>query len=145
MSSHPLRSIPFAALAALLGAAGCSPPPAKELPPAVPSGAIVAFAGSEVPAGWTICDGRATPTGRKTPDLRERFVMGGVPGEAAGQEGGSARHAHRASAGKADGGLVGVDTDNDAGAAPAGHGHAVSVAETEALPPFVRLAYLMKD
>jgi hypothetical protein len=132
-------------LPTLLCAAGCSAPPPKEQPPAVPSGAVVAFAGSEIPAGWTVCDGRATPSGRKTPDLRERFVLGGVPGETAGQGGGSASHTHRASAGKADGGIVGVDADNDNWAAPAGHGHAIGVTEAEQLPPFVRLVYIMKD
>ena len=132
--------------AALLLFAGCSAPvPTAPSPPPLPSGAIVAFAGGEVPAGWTVCDGRATPGGRPTPDLRDRFVLGTTPGEPAGQPGGSARHTHRASAGKADGGIVGVDSDNDAWAAPGGHGHGVSVAEVEHWPPFVRLVYIMKD
>ncbi|HEV8632548.1 MAG TPA: tail fiber protein, partial [Thermoanaerobaculia bacterium] len=42
----------------------------------LPSGTVIAFAGAQVPAGWTICDGRATSTGHQTLDLRGRFVMG---------------------------------------------------------------------
>lgn len=142
---HNARRVP--ALAALLAlAAGCpAPGPATPPTPAVPSGTVVAFAGSEIPAGWTVCDGRSTSAGRATPDLRERFVLGAVPGEAVGQAGGSAKHAHRASTGKPDGGIVGVDADNDAWAATSNHGHAVHVAEAEHLPPFVRLVYIMKD
>ena len=145
MSRHAVSDCVVLSGAALLLLAGCSAPAPPAPPPALPSGSIVAFSGGEIPAGWTVCDGRATSTGRTTPDLRDRFVLGTVPGESAGQPGGSARHTHRASAGKADGGIVGVDSDNDAWAAPGGHGHAVSVAEAEHLPPFVRLVYIMKD
>jgi len=145
MTKHERFGQAFAILA-LLVIAGCSPPaPTTPPAPAVPSGTIVAFSGSEIPSGWTVCDGRTTPAGRTTPDLRERFVLGAVPGEAVGQAGGSSSHTHRASTGKPDGGIVGVDADNDAWAATSTHGHAVSVAEAEHLPPFVRLVYIMKD
>lgn len=146
MTRRTISARALARCAALFLLAGCTAPaPTAPPPPALPSGAIVAFFGAEIPAGWTACDGRATPTGRTTPDLRDRFVLGSAPGEAAGQAGGSPGHTHRASAGKADGGIVGVDSDNDAWAAPGGHGHGVSVAEAEHLPPFVRLVYIMKD
>jgi hypothetical protein len=146
MTRHSVSARALARCATLLLIAGCSAPaPTAPPPAALPSGAIVAFSGSDIPAGWTVCDGRATPSGRTTPDLRDRFVLGCAPGEPAGQPGGSARHSHRASTGKADGGIVGVDSDNDAWAAPGGHGHGVSVAEAEHLPPFVRLVYIMKD
>lgn len=146
MKQPAIANWTLAPCTALLLLAGCSAPaPTVPPPAALPGGAIVAFSGAEIPAGWSVCDGRSTPTGRMTPDLRGRFVLGSAPGEAAGQSGGSASHTHRASAGKADGGIVGVDSDNDAWAAPGGHGHGVTVAEAEHLPPFVRLIYIMKD
>ena len=62
----------------------------------VPSGTIVAFAGSTFPEGWTVCDGRQTPTGLTTPNLTDRFIMGSArPGP--GELGGEASHQHAAS------------------------------------------------
>lgn len=37
----------------------------------ISSGMIVAFSGSEVPYGWSLCDGT-----NGTPDLRDRFILG---------------------------------------------------------------------
>ncbi|MDR5782030.1 hypothetical protein QCE63_21765 [Caballeronia sp. LZ065] len=53
-----------------------------------PMGMIVAInvtKESDIPAGWALCDGRAVTmrTGATwhTPDLRDRFIIGGTPGE----------------------------------------------------------------
>ena len=112
---------------------------------ALPSGTIVAFAGNEIPAGWTLCDGRATPTGLATPDLRGRVVLGANPGPEAGQVGGSETHTHTAAADTVSGGTVGVDRDNDAFVPTGSHRHEVNVAAADHLPPHVRLVYIMKD
>ena len=109
-----------------------------------PSGAVVAFAG-QVPAGWTLCDGRLTPSGRPTPDLRGRFVFGADPGVGdLGQTGGGATHTHEATA-AAGKGARGSDEDNDFYAAGSSHTHPVSVQPGESLPPYVKLVYAMKD
>ncbi|MPY24378.1 tail fiber protein [Shewanella sp. YLB-07] len=54
------------------------------------AGMIMMFSGDTVPAGWALCNGE-TPTGmtNATPDLRERFVLGGS-GNEVGQSGGAA-------------------------------------------------------
>jgi hypothetical protein len=111
---------------------------------AMPSGAIVAFSG-QVPPGWTVCDGRMTPSGRPTPDLRGRFVFGADPNTGdAGQSGGSATHTHQATA-TVGRGTGGVDKDNDFYAATANHTHPVDVKPADSLPPYVKLIYAMKD
>ncbi len=63
----------------------------------IPLGGIVVWAGSEPPAGWALCDGREA-MGRRTPDLRGRFVVGsgqgsGLTGRTTGQVGGAETHA----------------------------------------------------
>jgi hypothetical protein len=109
-----------------------------------PSGAVVAFAGP-VPPGWTICDGRTSPSGRATPDLRNRFVYGADPQAAdLGSAGGNATHTHEATAlpSKA---ARGTETDEDVWMAASNHSHQVDVKPAEALPPYVKLVYAMKD
>ena len=110
----------------------------------LPSGAIVAFSG-QIPPGWTVCDGRMTPSGRPTPDLRSRFVLGADPntGEA-GQTGGSATHTHAATA-AASKAARGTETDNDVWMAASNHTHDVAVEPADSLPPYVKLVYAMKD
>jgi hypothetical protein len=110
----------------------------------MPSGAIVAFSG-QVPPGWTVCDGRMTPTGRPTPDLRARFILGADPntGEA-GQVGGNATHTHAATA-AANKAARGTETDNDVWMAASNHTHDVAVTPADSLPPYVKLVYAMKD
>jgi hypothetical protein len=111
----------------------------------LPSGSIVAFSGGQIPAGWTVCDGRAAPGGRNTPDLRGRFVLGTdqTAGDA-GQSGGSATHTHDAETTPGRG-ARGSDADNDFSAATGGHAHAVTVQPGDSLPPFVKLVYIMKN
>jgi autotransporter-associated beta strand protein len=58
----------------------------------VPIGGIIVWSGTKPPTGWALCDGQVA-NGRKTPDLRGRFVVGtgagtGLTSREAGQVGG---------------------------------------------------------
>jgi len=110
----------------------------------VPSGTVVAFSGTDIPSGWTLCDGRDTPGGAPTPDLRERFVLGTVPesGEL-GESGGDASHDHGGETGPPTGKRMGVDPDRDASLPNREHGHELSPAAH--MPPYVKLVYIMKN
>lgn len=121
-------------------AAACTPGASDQSGGALPSGTIVAFAGGAVPAGWTVCDGRTSPTGIKTPDLRGQFLRGANVPSLDFTRGGSASHTHELSSGS---GRVGVDRDNDAAVAVAAHTHDVTPADH--LPPFVEVAFILKD
>ncbi len=137
-------------MAALAVACGTpySDTPATEQPTAssvIPSGTIVALYGTEIPAGWVLCDGSTTASGKLTPDLRNRFIMGLEPGAAAlGETGGSLSHTHSAHLGKAT-----EDTDVEKGedkeVAKDEHVHAVTVDSSSHLPPYVKLVYIMKE
>lgn len=111
----------------------------------LPSGAVIAFSGEEIPPGWTLCDGRSTPSGRVTPDLRGRFIRGAERNADLGSTGGSDGHGHTGSTGQAQGSTVGLDRDNDAYPPTSRHTHNVSIEETNHLPPFTSLLYIMKD
>lgn len=52
----------------------------------VPTGVIVIWSGtaSDIPSGWALCDGQ-----NGTPDLRDRFVLGGGGTHPVGETGGS--------------------------------------------------------
>src|SRR5262245_6561845 len=54
---------------------------------AVPKGAILMWWGQsdQVPKGWALCDGKD----KRTPDLRDRFVLGAGGKRAAGNSGGA--------------------------------------------------------
>ncbi len=41
----------------------------------IPIGGIIMWSGSAAPTGWALCDGQ-TAYGTRTPDLRERFILG---------------------------------------------------------------------
>ena len=139
--NRPAAAPPSAAPA---GGLGASPQGTTLGGGGFPSGAVVAFSG-QVPPGWTVCDGRMTPTGRTTPDLRGRFVFGADPNAGdVGQTGGDASHTHQAAAtvGK---GARGSDSDNDFYASGSSHTHPVEVQPADSLPPYVKLVYAMKD
>ncbi len=55
---------------------------AADSPDRLPRGVIVMWSGSvaEIPAGWTLCDGRVVE-GIQTPDLRDRFILSVGAGE----------------------------------------------------------------
>jgi len=110
----------------------------------MPSGTVVAFAGETIPKGWTLCDGGTTPSGLVTPDLRDRFVLGaGSPG--IGERGGAATHLHEGTVTKSEGPNTGVDKDDNKYVPNQAHTHGLEMLEAEHLPPYVRLAYIMKD
>jgi microcystin-dependent protein len=111
---------------------------------AVPTGTIVAFAGTNVPAGWHLCNGQAHNNGAlaavigspNTPDLRDRFIVGAGQTYAKGALGGAATvtlteaqsglraHAHTGSSvGESQEHVHGGST----GGASADHAHYVSV------------------
>jgi hypothetical protein len=92
------------------------------------------------PEGWALCDGE-----NGTPDLRNRFVLGSVAYAELGAAGGAESHAHTASTKKSTakwdqhGGMgSGYKQTTDA------HTHEVTVAGAKHMPPFVKLAYIMK-
>jgi hypothetical protein len=113
----------------------------------VPSGTIVAYYGTDLPVGWVLCDGRVAPDGRRTPDLRNRFIMGLDPTsqETLGATGGTASHQHAAETGKPRGEREQIESGNDEHAANDDHTHAVTVQPATHLPPYVKLVYIMKD
>jgi hypothetical protein len=140
----------------LLGCRGGSQPPppataaasaaAPAAPPTVPTGVVVAFYGTVVPAGWVLCDGRTTASGVTTPDLRDRFVLGLDPATGAvGERGGSASHAHKGKTGEPREGDEDLESGEDEHAANDGHTHDVSVDPAQHIPPYVKLAYIMKE
>ncbi|MEW6336033.1 MAG: hypothetical protein AB1625_01415 [Acidobacteriota bacterium] len=138
----------------LAAALGCQPPSAQPgadaaaAPPPVyvPSGTVVAYFGTEVPAGWVLCDGRTTAAGRITPDLRGRFVLGLDPAtDAVGEKGGSATHTHAARAGEPQEDDEDLESGEDEHAANDGHTHKVTVDAAGHLPPYVKLVYIMKE
>ena len=59
----------------------------------IPIGGIVAWSGSvaDIPAGWALCDGQMAEN-RRTPDLRNRFVVGAGGEYAVGATGGEKAH-----------------------------------------------------
>jgi hypothetical protein len=111
----------------------------------LPSGSVVAFAGTQIPPGWTICDGRLTPAGHPTPDLRGRFVLGADPTAGdTGRSGGSATHDHQAQSGAGRGARGTRDGDHFS-VSTSGHSHQVVVSAADSLPPHLKLVYIMKD
>ncbi len=116
------------------------------VPAAVPSGVVVAFYGTLLPEGWVLCDGRPTATGMPTPDLRDRFILGLNPATGAiGEQGGAASHTHTARTGEPREKDEDLESGEDEHAANDGHTHEVTVDPARHLPPYVKLAYIMKE
>ena len=114
----------------------------------VPRRAIIMWSGTlaTIPAGWALCDGTLT-----TPDLRNRFLYGVVPGENPGGTGDSSSHSHNVDIPEFrtgwQYGIWGFAVGWD-GPAPA-HDHTVNPPATDSttvqtLPPYYRLAFIMK-
>lgn len=129
----------------------CAQPPAPQqatpaiVPPGVPPGTIVAYFGTEIPQGWVLCDGSTTPSGKLTPDLRNRFIMGLEPGTGAvGEVGGAPSHTHGARLGRITESTK-VEKGDDEKVADDDHVHPVTVDAAVHLPPYVKLVYIMKE
>jgi len=114
------------------------------LPPDVEAGTIVLWSGSvvDIPATWALCDGT-----NGTPDLRNRFIVGSGATYAVGASGGTIwhshtvsmaihRHDHLAGTGLAAG--TAIDKKSNIGDT------LEYTTDTNALPPYYSLCYIMK-
>lgn len=148
--SSPLALAVLVALAMVTLACGVQPAQQAQTTatptPAVPSGTVVAFFGTEIPAGWVLCDGRETSTGRLTPDLRGRFVMGLDPANSAlGEQGGTVSHRHAGRTAGPNEEDEEIESGEDEHAANDGHTHDFTTNDVSHLPPYVKLVYIMKE
>jgi len=119
------------------------PAPGSTPDESLPAGSIIMWSGTlaSIPTGWQLCDGT-----NGTPDLRGRFVMGVSSGENPGATGGSITHTHTATASSSTS-QIWID-DNSGGTdywgAPASHSHSITVNAASHLPPYYKIAYIMK-
>lgn len=110
----------------------------------VAAGMIVMWSGlvSDVPNGWSICDGT-----NGTPDLRYKFIRGA--GNQVGAQGGSASHSHSIDhyIGCASGSLFVVNGGCSCMVAAQGHTHSMYVNAQNAsnIPPYYELIFIRKD
>ncbi len=118
----------------------------------VPAGVIVMWSGSlaSIPAGWALCDGT-----NGTPDLRARFILGASGGEEPGATGGTSSHSHdvdppqTTSSGSNPDTLDVTSGGGDTKLSIITHTHTVDIANFSSasqshLPPFFKLAFIMK-
>lgn len=132
------------------------------------TGAIIAFAGKNLPIGWELCDGREVnstdPKYRelfkvigttwggngnpnfKIPDLKDSFLRGVTNTEELSQVGGSENHNH----GGQTSGLINADgyhvSPDNRQLAPQTTGflHGHSISSVTHLPPFKKVIFLIK-
>lgn len=117
----------------------------------IPAGVIVMWSGTlaTIPSGWALCDGT-----NGTPNLTDRFIYGVSSGQNPGPTGGNAAHTHTVDPASFSSGnpsqLQGVN-----GSPPAvnvgsmAHTHIIDVpattsSSTNHLPPYYKLAFIMK-
>lgn len=109
----------------------------------LPVGSIIMWSGTLnlILEDWQLCDGT-----NGTPDLRGRFVMGVSSGENPGATGGATTHTHTGSTSSSSHSIW-ID-DNSGGSdywgAPNYHTHTISLNSSSHLPPYFKLAYIMK-
>jgi len=107
----------------------------------IPSGVIVMWSGSynDIPAGWHLCDGTSG-----TPDLRDKFIYGVNTDYGPGDDGDLGTTGGSTSSGGftlyygGDHFYCGNATDGD------GDGRNWITSSVEALPPYYKLAFIMK-
>lgn len=141
----------------------------------LPQGSIIMWWGAtdDIPAGWTLCDGKEIE-GRKIPDLQDRFVVGGGGGYEAGTSGqakihipdvrtnSAGAHSHRfpsewtnirfreGGAGRTDAGIdrKGTNIDTVRTQSSGAHNHMLTINEEGSnitvQPKYYALAYIMK-
>lgn len=124
----------------------------------IPAGIIAMWSGTlaSIPAGWILCDGT-----NGTPDLRDRFIMGWSASVDPGGTGGTLQHAHGATGLTFTGDAVAAASTTATpdlvtldvlatGVSPvttatgAIGGSTANNVSGDALPPYFKLAYLMK-
>ncbi|HOK95543.1 MAG TPA: hypothetical protein PK052_04960 [Anaerohalosphaeraceae bacterium] len=108
------------------------------------SGMIIMWSGllSNVPAGWSVCDGT-----NGTPNLRQKFIRGA--NAEMGAQGGSASHTHNMESyiGCAQGSLYMVNGGCSCQIAAQGHTHPmyVNAQSSSNIPPYYELIFIRKD
>lgn len=133
----PTSSISGSTIASSVPAPGTMPDES------LPVGSIIMWSGSivSIPEGWQLCNGT-----NGTPDLRERFVMGVSSGENPGATGGATTHTHTGSTSSSSHSIW-ID-DNSGGSdywgAPNYHTHSITMNPSDNLPPYFKIAYIMK-
>ncbi|TFG97657.1 MAG: tail fiber protein [Calditrichales bacterium] len=116
----------------------------------IPRGVIVMWSGilDSIPAGWAICNGDSG-----TPDLTNRFIYGVGTGEDPGEIGGTPNHFHSTDIGSFNSGTytgtTGYISISTTGSRTVTHSHSVDPPATDSntkehLPPFYKLAFIMK-
>jgi hypothetical protein len=152
---HTLRN--YSKTQALLAQVKGTP---AEAPFGVPAGTVIAWApppGSETqdasgaitiepPMGWAICDGRSG-----TPNLVDRFIFGTIEARQIETVGGSKNHTHQAGTHYPEDiswpstpYLRGAPASQGTADLFTGQGHTHTISTDDALPPFLKLLYIMK-
>lgn len=92
-----------------------------------------------VPSGWRLCDGNDSP------NLTDRFIRGGFVPELIGTIGGVDRHNHTGQTNGPSGVQNATDKGGNFASMGTDHSHAFSTNEQENIPPYIIMAFIIKD